>query len=61
MRVRTDRDAVADFLALEASGWKGNEPRGLAFQRSEAGASFFAAVCAHYLDEGRMWFSCPGG
>ncbi len=61
VRVRTDRDAVADFLALEAAGWKGHEPGGLAFQRSEAGESFFAAVCAHYLDEGRMWFTSLEG
>lgn len=53
---RTDGAAVEAFLRLEASGWKGHQAGGLAFARHAATSRFFQAVCARYIDEGRMWF-----
>ena len=59
---RTDSAAVDAFLRLEASGWKGHQPSGLAFRRQAATTKFFEAVCDRYLDDGRMWFlSLEGG
>ena len=62
LRVRTDCAAVDAFLRLEASGWKGHQPDGLAFGRQAATTKFFEAVCGRYIDNGRMWFlSLEGG
>lgn len=56
IRIRTDGSAVGSFLLLEASGWKGYKPEGLAFSRDPDSTKFFETVCHHYLDEGRMCF-----
>lgn len=56
LRVRTDSAAVDAFLRLEASGWKGHRPGGLAFRRQAATTTFFEVVCDRHLDDGRMWF-----
>lgn len=56
LRVRTDGGAVDDFLRLEASGWKGRQPDGVALRRHAATTNFFEAVCGQYLDAGRMSF-----
>jgi CelD/BcsL family acetyltransferase involved in cellulose biosynthesis len=62
LRMRTDGAAVDSFLRLEASGWKGHQPGGLAFRREAATTKFFEAVCGRYIDDGRMWFlSLEGG
>lgn len=42
----------ADFLALEASGWKGQE--GTALACKPADAAFFRAACAAAFDAGRL-------
>lgn len=44
----------ADFLALEASGWKGQEGSALACRPSHA--AFFRAACAAAFDGGRLHF-----
>jgi hypothetical protein len=54
--VRTDGGAVDAFLRLEASGWKGNQPDGLALWREATKTKFFEVVCGRYIDDGRMWF-----
>ncbi|MGA2836374.1 MAG: GNAT family N-acetyltransferase [Acidimicrobiales bacterium] len=56
LRTRTDPDAIDAFLRLEASGWKGRDPGGLALRRQSGSAAFFDAVCRCHLDGGRMWF-----
>lgn len=43
-----------DFLALEASGWKGKEGTALACKPSDA--AFFRAACAAAFDAGRLHF-----
>lgn len=43
-----------DFLALEASGWKGQE--GTALSCKPTDAAFFRAACAAAFDEGRLHF-----
>jgi hypothetical protein len=53
---RTDSAAIQAFLDLEASGWKGHGPEGLALRRQAGTAAFFDAACRRYLDEGRLWF-----
>jgi len=53
---RTDGAAIDAFLRLEASGWKGHQPDGLAFGRRPATTKFFEVVCSRYIDDGRMWF-----
>lgn len=53
-----DRDALpgwcADFLALEASGWKGREGTALANRAGDA--AFFRAACAAAFEAGRLHF-----
>ena len=53
-----DRTALqqwcADFLALEASGWKGREGTALASRPGDA--AFFRAACAAAFDAGRLHF-----
>lgn len=44
----------ADFLTLEASGWKGRE--GTALDCKPADAAFFRAACAAAFDAGRLHF-----
>ena len=44
----------ADFLALEASGWKGREGTALASRPGDA--AFFRAACAAAFDAGRLHF-----
>lgn len=44
----------ADFLALEASGWKGREGTALGCEASDA--AFFRAACAAAFDAGRLHF-----
>ncbi|ANI78343.1 GNAT family N-acetyltransferase [Sphingobium sp. EP60837] len=44
----------ADFLALEASGWKGREGTALACSANDA--AFFRAACAAAFDAGRLHF-----
>lgn len=44
----------ADFLALEASGWKGREGTALACRPNDA--AFFRAACAAAFDAGRLHF-----
>lgn len=56
LRKRVDNAAIDEFLRLEASGWKGHRPDGLAFRRQEGPARFFDEVCRRYIDEGRLWF-----
>ncbi len=56
LQVRTDGGAVDAFLRLEASGWKGNQPDGLALWREATKTKFFEVVCGRYIDDGRMWF-----
>lgn len=47
-----DPKAVEDFLALEASGWKGREGTALASQISHA--QFFRDVCARFASAGTL-------
>ena len=61
LRVRDDVAAVEEFLRLEASGWKGHEPDGLAFQREAGTTGFFETVCDRYIKQGRMFFLCLEG
>jgi CelD/BcsL family acetyltransferase involved in cellulose biosynthesis len=56
VRRRTDKSAIDAFLRLEASGWKGHKPGGLAFLRQAGSGQFFEEVCGRYIDEGRLWF-----
>ena len=56
LRVRDDVGAVDEFMQLEASGWKGHEPEGLALGREVRATSFFETVCDRYIKEGRMYF-----
>ena len=56
LHIRTDGGAIDEFLRLEASGWKGHQPGGLAFRQQAGTTKFFEAVCSRYFDEGRMWF-----
>jgi len=56
LRTRTDGDAVDAFLRLEASGWKGHQPDGLALWSQAATTRFFEEVCDRYISEGRMSF-----
>lgn len=56
LRVRTDGAAVGAFLRLEASGWKGKRPGGLALWRQAATTKFFETVSHRYLESGRMCF-----
>ncbi|WP_030538947.1 GNAT family N-acetyltransferase [Sphingobium sp. DC-2] len=55
-RMLTDRAELphwcADFLALEASGWKGREGTALACRAGDA--AFFRAACAAAFDAGRL-------
>jgi CelD/BcsL family acetyltransferase involved in cellulose biosynthesis len=57
-RLLTDRSALsqwcADFLTLEASGWKGREGSALACSPSDA--AFFRAACAAAFEAGRLHF-----
>jgi len=57
-RPLTDRSALsqwcADFLTLEASGWKGREGSALACSPSDA--AFFRAACAAAFEAGRLHF-----
>jgi CelD/BcsL family acetyltransferase involved in cellulose biosynthesis len=46
-----DPQAVDDFLALEAAGWKGDEGTALA---SGPGAGFFRAICRNFAEAGRL-------
>jgi CelD/BcsL family acetyltransferase involved in cellulose biosynthesis len=43
--------AVDDFLALEAAGWKGEEGTALA---SGPSAEFFRAICSRFAETGRL-------
>jgi CelD/BcsL family acetyltransferase involved in cellulose biosynthesis len=43
--------AVDDFLALEAAGWKGEQGTALA---SGPGAEFFRAICGRFAETGRL-------
>jgi CelD/BcsL family acetyltransferase involved in cellulose biosynthesis len=43
--------AVHDFLALEAAGWKGDEGTALA---CGPGAGFFRAICRRFAEAGRL-------
>ena len=61
VRRRTDAAAVDQFLALEASGWKGHVPGGLAFGRESCSTLFFEDVSRRYLGSGRMWFASLEG
>lgn len=56
LRRRTDSSAIDAFLRLEALGWKGHRPDGLAFRRRAGSARFFEEVCRRYIDGDRMWF-----
>jgi CelD/BcsL family acetyltransferase involved in cellulose biosynthesis len=49
-----DPMAVEDFLAAEASGWKGTQ--GTAFLSSPAYADFFREVCRRFAAAGRLQF-----
>lgn len=51
---RCDRDAVESFLALEASGWKGRDARGMAYARSAQTADWFRETCANFAELGRL-------
>jgi CelD/BcsL family acetyltransferase involved in cellulose biosynthesis len=54
--VRSDVEAaIADFLRLEASGWKGD--RGTALGENEASARFFAAMCRSFAAADRLRIS----
>ncbi|HKT77648.1 MAG TPA: GNAT family N-acetyltransferase [Sphingobium sp.] len=57
-RMLAERDELpgwcADFLALEASGWKGREGTALACRPGDA--AFFRAACAAAFDAGRLHF-----
>ncbi|MCP1468348.1 CelD/BcsL family acetyltransferase involved in cellulose biosynthesis [Sphingobium sp. OAS761] len=57
-RLLADRTELArwcgDFLALEASGWKGRQGTALSCKPSDA--AFFRAACASALDHGRLHF-----
>jgi CelD/BcsL family acetyltransferase involved in cellulose biosynthesis len=46
-----DLQAVDDFLALEAAGWKGEEGTALA---GGPGAEFFRAICGAFAEAGRL-------
>jgi hypothetical protein len=46
-----DPQAVDDFLALEAAGWKGDEGAALA---GGPGAEFFRAICGRFAEAGRL-------
>jgi CelD/BcsL family acetyltransferase involved in cellulose biosynthesis len=46
-----DPQAVDDFLALEAAGWKGDEGTALA---SGPGAGLFRAICHRFAEAGRL-------
>ena len=46
-----DLQAVDDFLALEAGGWKGEEGTALA---AGPGAAFFRTVCGGFAEAGRL-------
>ena len=46
-----DPQAIDDFLALEAAGWKGNEGTALACGQ---GAEFFRAICERFAEAGRL-------
>jgi CelD/BcsL family acetyltransferase involved in cellulose biosynthesis len=46
-----DLQAVEDFLALEAAGWKGEEGTALA---GGPGAEFFRAICGAFAEAGRL-------
>jgi CelD/BcsL family acetyltransferase involved in cellulose biosynthesis len=46
-----DPEAVDDFLALEAAGWKGEEGTALA---AGPGAEFFRAICGTFAEAGRL-------
>lgn len=56
LRMRTDVAAIDAFLRLEVSGWKGNQPDGLALRRETATTKFFETVCGRHLNDGRMAF-----
>ena len=47
----SDPQAVDDFLALEAAGWKGDEGTALA---GGPGAQFFRAICSNFAGAGRL-------
>jgi CelD/BcsL family acetyltransferase involved in cellulose biosynthesis len=47
--------AVADFLALESSGWKGEE--GTAMAAGDGSARLFEAMCGAFADAGRLRIS----
>jgi CelD/BcsL family acetyltransferase involved in cellulose biosynthesis len=47
-----DAAAVEDFLALEASGWKGRSGTALASMHGDA--EFFRAICSSYRELGRL-------
>jgi hypothetical protein len=49
-----DEDATADFLRLEASGWKGRD-HGSAFARDPQKVMWFQEWCAHWRAKGRLW------
>jgi CelD/BcsL family acetyltransferase involved in cellulose biosynthesis len=56
-----DEEAIGRFLALEASGWKGEAGTALASQRSHA--EFFTDMCRRFGAEGRIELismSCAG-
>lgn len=57
-RLLTERAELAqwcaDFLALEAGGWKGHEGTALASRPGDA--AFFRAACAAAFDAGRLHF-----
>jgi CelD/BcsL family acetyltransferase involved in cellulose biosynthesis len=46
-----DSRAIDDFLALEASGWKGDEGTALA---GGPGDEFFRAICCNFAEAGRL-------
>ncbi len=46
-----DPQAVDDFLALEAAGWKGEEGTALS---AGPGAEFFRAICRAFAEAGRL-------
>jgi CelD/BcsL family acetyltransferase involved in cellulose biosynthesis len=46
-----DAEAVEEFLALEAAGWKGDEGTALA---DGPGAEFFRAICSRFAESGRL-------
>lgn len=45
-------DWINEFMALEKSGWKGNEDTALASQKSSS--DFFKTVCGAAYDEGKL-------